>query len=276
MEALEEGRGVRPLARILLNSLASLVNMATAFRTSSSLAQVILPGAFSLILTTALPGQGSAREPHVIQWWEGAAVLGGIAALSVLDEPVQQDIQGHRSPAGDNLASTVRRMGEVEVFGTVAGGMFFAGVVAHRPALSRASVRIAASLTLAGILSSAGKLLSGRPRPNEAGDADDLKLFSGHQAFPSGHTTMAFALATSLANEIKRPWASVGLFAAAAGTGWSRLNDNKHWLSDVIAGAAVGVTSAELIYGRWAVFHVHAPAFLVGPAGLRLGWHVTF
>ena len=82
----------------------------------------------------------------------------------------------------------------------------------------------------------------------------DLKPFSGADAFPSGHTTMAFALATSLADELRRPWVTVGLMTAAAGTGWSRVNDNKHWLSDVVAGTALGVTAAQLVERRWTVF----------------------
>lgn len=215
-------------------------------------------------------------EAHVVQWWEGAAVLGGIAAISVLDEPMRSSFQHHRSPGGDNVASVLRRIGQPEVFGTVAGGIFVAGVVAHRPALRRASERIAASLALAGLVTTAGKLVTGRPRPDEVGDADDLKLFSGHDAFPSGHTTMAFALATSLGNEVRRPWARIALWAMAAGTGWSRINDNKHWVSDVVAGAAVGVTSAELVDGRWALFHWHSPIAVIAPGTVGVAWHASF
>jgi membrane-associated phospholipid phosphatase len=61
----------------------------------------------------------------------------------------------------------------------------------------------------------------------------------------------------------------------AAGTGWSRLNDNRHWLSDVLAGAAVGITSAELIDGRWRIFHLRPPTLFVGQAGVAIGWRVS-
>ena len=84
---------------------------------------------------------------------------------------------------------------------------------------------------------------------------------------------MAFALATSLAAEIHRPWATALLYAGATGTAWSRLNDHKHWLSDVLAGATVGITSAKLIEGRWRIFGLDPPEFL---SGTRVGWRVTF
>jgi membrane-associated phospholipid phosphatase len=83
---------------------------------------------------------------------------------------------------------------------------------------------------------------------------------------------MAFALATALSDERHRPWASVALVAAAAGTGWSRLNDNKHWLSDVAAGAAVGIASTQLLEGRWSVFHVRPPSVLVASGRFAVGW----
>jgi membrane-associated phospholipid phosphatase len=199
-----------------------------------------------------------------------------MVAMSTLDQPLQQYIQRHRSSVADNLAGVARRMGQVEVFGTVAGGMLLVGAAGRQPALRRAALRVMTALALAGTLSSAGKLLAGRPRPDQVGDADDLKLFSGHESLPSGHTTMAFALATSLANEIRRPWVTVGLLTAASGTGWSRLNDNKHWLSDVLAGAGVGIASAQLIDGRWTVFHLHPPAILPAPGGVTFVWRAAF
>ena len=67
---------------------------------------------------------------------------------------------------------------------------------------------------------------------------------------PSGHTAMAFALATSLSDEIHNRWATVGLYGLATAVGWSRINDNRHWFTDVAAGALVGITSAKLVSGR--------------------------
>jgi membrane-associated phospholipid phosphatase len=227
-----------------------------------------------------LRAQDSAtvRASHAIRWWHGAAVLGGIATATALDAPLQRYIQGHRSPSADRVASVVRRGGQPEVFATVPAALLLTGLVTHRSGLTRASARIAASLALAGAVSTTGKFVFGRPRPSDGGDPDDWKAFSHHQSMPSGHTTMAFALATSLANEIHRPWASAGLLTLAAGTGWSRLNDNRHWLSDVLAGAAVGITSAELVDGRWRVFHLRPPALFIGPAGtgLAVGWSGRF
>src|SRR3954454_15820405 len=68
-------------------------------------------------------------------------------------------------------------------------------------------------------------------------------------AMPSGHTAAAFAVATSLADDIDNPIADVLLYIAAAGTALSRLNDNRHWLSDTIFGATLGVFTAKVVNG---------------------------
>lgn len=231
-----------------------------------------ISGIGALLAITRLAAQAPLRDAAALHWWDGAAALGGIAALGLLDQPVQRYLQAHRSVGADALAADMRHMGQVEVFGSVPAGMAIVGLAAHRPGLVHGSLRVAASLALAGVTATAAKLTVGRLRPSSERDADDFKPFSGHDSFPSGHTTMAFALATSLANEIRRPWATVGLFTVAAGTGWSRLNDNRHWLSDVAAGAVIGVTSAELVDGRWRVFHLRPPALLATPRGAGLGW----
>ena len=73
---------------------------------------------------------------------------------------------------------------------------------------------------------------------------------SGNNSFPSGHTTTAFAAAAFLQHEYKNvsPWYGVAGYAAATATGIIRLYNNKHWVSDVVAGAGVGIISTKLAY----------------------------
>jgi membrane-associated phospholipid phosphatase len=94
--------------------------------------------------------------------------------------------------------------------------------------------------------------------------------FTRNESLPSGHTVMAFARATSLADEARRGWLTAGLHTLAAGTALGRLNDNRHWVSDVGLGALVGVSSAKLVSGRWRVFGLSPPRFLAGSDGTVL------
>ena len=71
-----------------------------------------------------------------------------------------------------------------------------------------------------------------------------------NESFPSGHTAKAFMTATMLYKEYgwRSPWFSIGGYTAAALTGVSRIMNNAHWLSDVMAGAAIGIGSVHLGY----------------------------
>lgn len=74
--------------------------------------------------------------------------------------------------------------------------------------------------------------------------------FGGDHSFPSGHTATSFMTATMLHKEYgwRSPWFSIGGYTVAAVTGVSRIMNNAHWLSDVMAGAAIGIGSVHLGY----------------------------
>lgn len=224
-------------------------------------------------------GQQPAFVPppvHVLHWWEGAVALGAVSGLMLLDKPVQRFAQDNRTSSGDDVARAFRHFGQPEIYGTVTLGLVAAGLVTGDNEVTRAGGRLAASLLLAGATSTAGKLALGRPRPSESLDADGYSPFSGQDAMPSGHTTMAFALATALSDDIGNPWASAGLYTVATGVGWSRINDNRHWLTDVATGALVGITSAKLMDGHWRLFNLHPPRVLLGGDRAQLAWQITF
>jgi hypothetical protein len=74
----------------------------------------------------------------------------------------------------------------------------------------------------------------------------------GRGSFPSGHTATAFMGATLLAHEYghKSIWIPIAGYSVATATGVLRILNNKHYASDVLVGAAIGIVSAELAY--WA------------------------
>ena len=73
---------------------------------------------------------------------------------------------------------------------------------------------------------------------------------TSYNSFPSGHTATAFMTATMLHMEYEgcSPWFSIGGYTLAALTGVSRVLNNRHWVTDVAAGAAIGIGSVHLGY----------------------------
>ena len=70
-------------------------------------------------------------------------------------------------------------------------------------------------------------------------------------SWPSGHTATAFVGATILHKEYgmtRSPWYSVAGYGVATATGVMRVLNNRHWVSDVLSGAGIGIMSTELAY----------------------------
>lgn len=70
-------------------------------------------------------------------------------------------------------------------------------------------------------------------------------------SWPSGHTATAFVGATLLHKEYgltRSPWWSVAGYGVATATGVMRVLNNRHWISDVLSGAGLGILSGELGY----------------------------
>ncbi|MBC6989668.1 phosphatase PAP2 family protein [Hymenobacter sp. BT491] len=108
---------------------------------------------------------------------------------------------------------------------------------------------------------------------------------SDNLSFPSGHTAQAFLAASIVHTEFrdKSQWYGVGAYTIATGVAALRMINNKHWQSDVVAGAGFGILSAHLGYlthrNRWGRQpHIledtsFYPAWQPGGMGLGLTWH---
>lgn len=106
------------------------------------------------------------------------------------------------------------------------------------------------------------------PRPSvelaQAGLLGGMDLVEGYSlretlSFPSGHTTAAFCLFTTLALFARRNWVKVVLFLIAFGVAYSRIYLMQHFLSDVLAGSVIGTATAVAVYAyvrdaRWIDF----------------------
>jgi len=102
------------------------------------------------------------------------------------------------------------------------------------------------SSILAGGIISKTKVITARDRPDH----------SNNRSFPSGHTQTAFVAAEFLHQEYKNQsvWISIGGYSAATFVGIARVYNNKHWVSDVVAGAGIGILSTKLVYWIYPCF----------------------
>lgn len=105
---------------------------------------------------------------------------------------------------------------------------------------------------------------------------------SARNSFPSGHTAMAFMGAELLRREYWEvsPWIGVAGYAVAAGTGFFRMYNNRHWLTDVLAGAGIGILSVQAAYWLYpainrTLFKKRADSMAVTPFADGNGYGLT-
>jgi membrane-associated phospholipid phosphatase len=154
-------------------------------------------------------------------------LVGGTAAAtaSLFDQDVRDSFQGSTQDWGDALET-----GAGPVWSTVfVAGMFTAGRFSHRPRFRAMTYDMLDAAVVNFGYTELVKVAVGRERPN----AQDNK------SFPSGHTSNSFALAAVA--ERHYGWKiGVPAYLLAGLVGASRLEQDKHYLSDVVAGAALG------------------------------------
>ncbi len=179
--------------------------------------------------------------------WDGTDWLkfGGASAAVlvtglVLDNWLRDASQRSRTGTRDDVASAIACFGSGCSF-AVLGGFAAVGLVGHnREAMNIAVDGLLASVLAAGIVAPVSKFVVGRARPNEEEGASHFHPFSSDASFPSGHATQAFAVASVIAAHDDRLWVKAAAFGLAGSVGLSRVHEDAHWASDVLAGAILG------------------------------------
>jgi membrane-associated phospholipid phosphatase len=204
---------------------------------------------------TAAAGRGPllTRRDLVL----GGVMLAGTFALMPADRAIRDGFQRSSVQSSGALRSTAtvfRNLGHPGAL-LIGAGTYAFGRVWHHPTAADIGLHTTEAVLLAAGTTHLLKGIVGRERPyyDPTGPHDFLPFrgFFSHprSAFPSGHTSAAFAFATSLTEETAHRWphavkwvAPTG-YAAATLVGLSRIYNDEHWASDVIMGAAVGTLS---------------------------------
>lgn len=191
------------------------------------------------------------------QWFAFMGFVGVTLVIMNEDQDIQKFSQKIRSTQTDNIAKH-----GFEPFGSGVYSMpIMAAFISHsllsknKRGLRVGLLGIEAYL-LSGAFVNIPKYLFNRHRPYHKNTPDQYVFegpFAGdyYRSFFSGHTTSVFAVATIVASEYNdKPIIPVICYSIATVSGYSRINDNKHWASDVFAGAVFGYAIGKLIYNN--------------------------
>lgn len=176
-------------------------------------------------------------------WLMTALTIGATAAAYTVDEEVRGEF-GAMPRDGWKIPLVA---GELYGSGIVSGGLGI-GLLATSAVTGDDDTRISGRLVLQSLVYSVAftqviKIVVGRSRPylNEGkGAFHFMRIDHDHHALPSGHTTAAFALSSTLSRRIGSLPVSILLYAMSTLTAIERMASDKHWLSDTVLGAVIG------------------------------------
>ncbi len=190
-----------------------------------------------------------AQRP-LLRWGELLAVTGTTGLALANDEWIRDQIHNPDSKFSNSLADFGNVFGDGRIVYPSLFVLAATGKVLNKKGLYGVTSRALKSTLLAGAAALVFKSIVGRERPLVSpNDPYSFHLFRfKDNSFPSGHTTVAFALATSFARETPDKWTDAGFFLGASLTGWSRIQDDKHWASDLVFGAGLGILSARFVH----------------------------
>lgn len=190
-------------------------------------------------------------------------------ALFFADEPIQRNALDLRknNTTVTNVSKYITNFGATYEVYTLAAFEAY-GLIFKSQKVKTTTLLATQAVVSAIVMEAVLKTLTGRTRPNYYGEGIEAEpRFQGpfanlktspsgtgsNSAFPSGHTTAAFAAATVFAVEYRnQPIIPIIAYTMATLVGISRITENKHWTTDVLAGAALGY-----ITGRQISFNYH-------------------
>lgn len=139
---------------------------------------------------------------------------------------------------------------------TISAAMLAAGFAFKDKKLMTTSRLAIEALILNEAITQVGKRIFGRTRPYVGQGPKDLNFLkfsekSQYQSFPSGHTSGIFTLATVVSKQYNKWWIKYPSYIIALSVALQRMDDQKHWASDTIAGAALGYWIGSTLVNRY-------------------------
>ncbi|MGH8261405.1 MAG: phosphatase PAP2 family protein [Steroidobacteraceae bacterium] len=207
------------------------------------------------------------------QWAFFGGTLGAIALAHNFD----RDVRTH-FVTGSGIGGSTSDLTDALPAAALLVGTYLFSSENGNPNGVTASWAMAEAAGLSTVTAYALKFAAGRERPDQT--ADPNRWFASGSSFPSVHATAAFAIGTVFAESGSGGyrWVTRAVGYGVAGfTAYERLKHNAHWLSDVVAGAALGASSAAFVLDRTYGGDRAPTAFSVVPldGGLMLAYRAT-
>jgi membrane-associated phospholipid phosphatase len=175
-------------------------------------------------------------------WIKLSATIGITGLSTLIDKDIQEFSQSNKSAFTDHLFK-VDKYFHIESMIISIAAIYGYGVLADNENVRNLGLRLSETTFYSGLINLSTRFLIGRGRPNISESQYTFRPLDftwGYSAFPSAHTTLAFAYSTVMAKEYNNFFWEFGWYSLSALVGFARIHNDQHWLSDVLMGAALG------------------------------------
>ncbi|MFC2096831.1 phosphatase PAP2 family protein [Bacteroidota bacterium] len=188
-------------------------------------------------------------------FYKATSFIGASALLFAFDKKIYDFFQNNRSQGFDKMSKYLFEPIGSGLYASIGfGALYLHGVFYDNDNNRQFGLLAAKTFLISGLMAQLSKSVFGRHRPYYDMPPNPEKfspISLKNSSYISGHTTIAFSMATIIAMEFKdRPLIPVISYTLATFAGISRIYDNKHWATDVLGGAVIGYTVGRFLYKK--------------------------
>jgi membrane-associated phospholipid phosphatase len=182
----------------------------------------------------------------------------GTAGLVITDHTTAHELPNTVDQVA--ISSDVSRIGAGYTVLPITAGFYIGGAIAHNEKARETGILGGEAVLDSLIVSEVFKLTMRRQRPLDADGKG--RFFQGGSSFPSGHSTVSWALASVVAHEYNENiFYPIAAYSLASLVSFSRLSGENHFPSDIFAGAALGWFTGRYVFKTHVDHSIHARRF---------------
>jgi len=171
-------------------------------------------------------------------------------ASMTLDKGIRDNFKFAGNSSTQDFFEQINRFGTAGNASAISLATYFTGLFLRNNELRITGRLLFEGLFLSGLMTQSLKVGFGRSRPYlDEGNMRFrfIQFEDKYFSFPSGHTTIAFTIATILSHRIDTWWSYLGFYTLASTAGFARIYLDRHWASDVFLGAIIGTLGGKLV-----------------------------
>lgn len=201
--------------------------------------------------------------------WLGGAIAATGLSVALLDHGTREWVEDHEDAAINDFSLFVSHLGEAPFILGLSTVLYGSGEAFKDDGLRKTGLLSLESFCISGIIVNGIKYMLARARPLSAEGHISIHWFSfknSQHSFPSGHSASAFAVAAVIAGQSDHFLVEAASYGVASLVALSRVNNDEHWFSDVVAGSIIGYFIGKKVLSLNAPAGKNRPSLGFGPA----------